>query len=305
MRAMPVKRSRPRVIVIVGPTASGKSALAVALAKRFGGEVVSADSRQVYRGLDIGTGKMTRREMRGVPHHLLDVADPRRARYSAADFVRDAGESLRAIAQKGKVPFVCGGTGFYIDVLLGRKPIPAVPPNLALRRKLEKKSAYSLLAELRRLDPRRAKEIDPENKRRIIRAIEVARALGRVPSERARIPYRVLWIGLAPSPDLLRRKIEKRLRERLRRGMIAEARRLRASGLSLARMRELGLEYRRLAEHLAGEISRANLERKLAADIRRYAKRQMTWWKRNEDILWFEDPRSPKIAREVKRFLAR
>ncbi|MEK7208495.1 MAG: tRNA (adenosine(37)-N6)-dimethylallyltransferase MiaA [Patescibacteria group bacterium] len=186
-------RKVTKILVIVGPTAVGKSALAVWLARmsfpngnsrgrarRFTGEIVSADSRQVYRGLDVGTGKLTKREMQKVFHHLLDVASPRR-QFSVALYVRKARRAIEGIARRGKLPIVAGGTGLYIDALLGSVSIPEAPPKPALRKRLAKKSATELFAMLRKLDPRRAKTIDRHNTRRLIRAIEIARVLGNVP----------------------------------------------------------------------------------------------------------------------------
>ena len=167
---------KPKILVVVGPTASGKTGLAIELAKRFNGEVISADSRQVYRGLDIGTAKTTKEEMDGVPHHLIDVADPKEV-YNASDFKQGAEAAIADIVARGKLPIVAGGTFFYVDILLGRVALPDVPPNEQLRKKLEEKSAAELYQELQAKDPRRAAEIDPQNKRRVIRALEIAREL--------------------------------------------------------------------------------------------------------------------------------
>ena len=163
---------KQQVLIIVGPTSSGKSALAVELARKFGGEVISADSRQVYRGLNIGTGKIAKREMRGVRHHLLDVASPKKY-FSADEFVRKGKVALSNILQNDKMPIIVGGTGFYIDALVGRIALPNVPPDKKLREKLEKKTAAQLFAMLKQRDPRRAKTIEPQHKRRLIRALEI------------------------------------------------------------------------------------------------------------------------------------
>src|SRR3989344_3022485 len=212
---MPKKQ---KVLLIVGPTSSGKSTLAVELAKRFNGEIISADSRQAYRGLDIGTGKITRKEMRGVVHHLLDVESPKKI-FAAQDFVEQAGEKAEEISSRGNIPIVCGGSGFYIDALVGRVPIPNVAHNPELRAKLDTQTLAELFSYLGRLDPRRASAIDKYNKRRIIRSIEIAQALGRSPLKHQRHKYDVLWIGLMWPPEELRTRINKRLRERLKQGM--------------------------------------------------------------------------------------
>ena len=212
----------PKVLAVVGPTATGKSDLAVVLAERFGGEIVSADSRQVYRGLDIGAGKVTKAEMRGIRHHLLDVALPHRARYTVEDFKRDGADAIEEILSRGKLPIICGGTGFYVDALVHDEQFPAVAPDKALRARLAKKSAKALLNELSRLDPRRARDMDPHNKVRIIRAIEIARALGSVPRIKRRERYDVLWIGLTLPRPKLREKIHARLMKRMRGGKLVD-----------------------------------------------------------------------------------
>lgn len=293
------------MLVIVGPTASGKSALAVRLAQRFGGEVISADSRQVYKGLTIGTGKITPREMEGVRHHLLDIASPKRT-FTAADFARTARRVLQGIAQRGKIPIIAGGSGFYIDVLLGRITLPNVPPNRALRNMLEKKSIATLFALLKKKDPHRAQSIEQHNKRRLIRALEIAEASPKASvMENEPQSFDVLWVGIKPNEAQLRINIEMRLRERLKKGMVAEARRLHASGLSYKRMRELGLEYRALADFLDGRISREILEHSLARNIKRYAKRQITYWKRNRAICWFTPRQERNIETAVRAWLKR
>lgn len=280
---------KKKVLVLVGPTSSGKSALAVNLARTFNGEVISADSRQVYKGLDIGTGKVTKREMKGVPHHLLDVVSPKKM-FTARDFVQRAARVIDDITARGKLPIVAGGTGFYIDALVGRIPLPNVDVNQKLRKQLEKKSVDELFSMLKKRDPRRAKTIDRYNKRRLVRALEIAYALGRVPRTAATPRYDALWIGIVPPPKVLEAKIRSRLLARMRRGMVAEATRLYRGGLSLKRMESFGLEYRALAEHLRGTLSRQAMIENLNRDIRRYAKRQLTYWKRNPEIRRFKSP---------------
>jgi len=171
------KKSKPKIIVIAGPTASGKTSFSVQLAKKFNGEVVSADSRQVYRKLDIGTEKVTKREMRGVPHHLMDVASPRRA-FSVTRYKQLAEKAVESILKRGKMPIIAGGTGLYIDSVVYDRTYPEVKPNIPLRKSLEKKTEQELYAMLKKLDSRRAKDVDPKNKRRLVRAIEIAKQLG-------------------------------------------------------------------------------------------------------------------------------
>ncbi len=295
---------RQKILVIVGPTASGKSALAVNLARKFNGEVISADSRQVYRGLDIGTGKITKREMKGIPHHLLDEVKPHRV-FTAHDFVERARRAIARIGYRNKLPLIIGGTGFYIDVLVGRIALPNVPANPKLRAKLEKKSAAQLFALLKKRDPRRAKTIEPHNSRRLIRALEIAAALGKSPAT-ARpglAVYDLLWIGIAPPMEQLGRNITIRLFARIKDGMVTEAKRLHRQGLSYQRMEELGLEYRSLARFLQGKITRTEMLDELNRDIRRYAKKQLAYWKRNKEIQWFKPTQQAAISRIVKKWL--
>ncbi len=297
---MPKKQ---KVLIIVGPTSSGKSALAVGLAKKFGGEVISADSRQVYRGLNKGSGKITKREMKGVPHHLLDVASPKK-RFSVHDYLLHSSSTVVDIKCRGRLPIIAGGTGLYIDALVGRIMLPNVPPNAKLRAQLEKKSAKQLFAMLKKRDPRRAKTIEPHHKRRLIRALEIADALGSVPMMEIRPPsFDVLWIGIDPPMKELEKNISIRLFARIKQGMVAEAKRLHAAGLSYKRMEELGLEYRSLARHLLGTITRAQMIEELNRAIRKYAKRQIAYWKRNKDIQWSKDAGAVQISKTVRNWL--
>ncbi len=284
--AYPSAMVRKKVIVIVGPTASGKSSLAVKMALKIGGEVISADSRQVYKGLDIGTGKITHKEMRGVPHHLLDVASPKTI-FTAHDFIEQGRVTIDDILKRGKVPIICGGTGFYIDALLGRVELPNVPPNFKLRAQLEKKSAPQLFAILQKLDKRRAKYIDKNNPVRLVRAIEIAKKLGKVPPlTKDRPLYNVTWIGINPGDKILRSKIRNRLLARMKSGMVREAKNLHERGLSYKRMFQLGLEYRYLALLLQKKISKKEMLQQLENGIWDYSRRQLRYWKRNLDIRW-------------------
>lgn len=280
-----MSRHKQKLIVIVGPTASGKSELAVQLAKKFNGEIISADSRQVYRGLDIGTGKITTKEMQEIPHHLLDIANPKE-NFNVAHFKKQAEKAIRAITERRKIPILVGGTGFWIDAVVYDVVFPQVPPNPLLRRKLEKKTTQELLKMLKRLDQKRATTIDPQNPRRLIRAIEIARAIGKIPSIIKKSPYQALWIGIDPGPEALRKKIKTRLAARIKNGMISEARHLHKQGLSWKRFDELGLEYRSLARFLQKKITRQQFFKELYTAITHYAKRQRTWFKRNRSIHW-------------------
>jgi tRNA dimethylallyltransferase len=294
---------KPKIIIVSGPTASGKSDLAVQIAKKYKGEIISADSRQVYKDLNIGTGKITKKEMFGIKHHLLDIENPKN-KFTAENF-RELGEkAIEKIIEDKKIPIICGGTGFYIEALISRENFPNVRPNEKLRKELEKKSLDELLKILETLDKRRFENIDKQNKRRIIRAIEIAKVLGKVPETNLDdSKYEALWIGTTWPDEILKERIHTRLLKRLKMGMLNEAKKLHTKGLSWKRMEELGLEYRYMARHLQGEISKEEMISELEKEIWHYAKRQMTWFKRNQKINWFKPTEIKKINDLVKKFL--
>lgn len=301
-----------KILVILGPTATGKSALAVKLAKKLartgwggfnGAEIISADSRQVYKGLNLGTGKIMKKEMKGVKHYLLDVVLPRKV-FTVSEYQKLANGAIEEIISKGKLPIICGGTGLYIDSLINEVSFPEVPPNLKLRKQLEKKTVVELFEQLQKLDRRRAEEIDKNNPRRLIRAIEIVKALGKVPEIKSKESrYNVLKIGLNLPAEKLKKRISIRLFARIRDGMISEAKKLHRQGLSWKRMEDLGLEYRYQARYLKGEISKEEMIKQLESAIWHYAKRQMTWFKKDKDIKWFEPREFSKILRLASRFL--
>ena len=293
---------KPKLIVIVGQTATGKSALAIDLAKKFQGEIVSADSRQVYRGLDIGTGKISRREMQGVPHHLLDVANPKKV-FTIHDYMVLAEQAIADILKRKHVPCIVGGTGFYVEAIVDGTIFPSVKPNHALRKRLGQESLEKLWKRLCELDPDRAKTIDPHNKRRLIRAIEIAETLGTVPRVKKVKKYDPLFIGLIEKN--LPEKIKSRLKKRLAQGLIREMKRLHTSGLSYRRMDALGLEYRFGARYLQKKLTYKEFVENLERAIVKYAKRQKTWFTRDKRIHWF-DPTCDKkrIMALVQEFLA-
>lgn len=298
-----INMSISKVAVILGPTASGKSDLAVEIALKFNGEIVSADSRQIYRSLNIGTGKITVDEMHGILHHLLDVADPRE-QYSVARFKRDAEKKIDDILSREKFPILCGGTGFYIQAIIDNIPPPEIEPNETLRKELAVKTSGELFTMLQKMDPGRAATIDSKNPRQLVRAIEIAQSLGKVPKiSAAPKKYDVLQIGIRTDKETLHARIVARLEKRLETGMIEEATKLHQSGLSFERMDELGLEYRYLAIYLQGKITLENMKKELSAKIRQYAKRQMTWFKRDTRIRWFTLEEKEKIFTKIELFL--
>ncbi len=294
-----------KLIVILGPTASGKSALGVRLARKFKGIVISADSRQVYRGLDIGTAKITKREMRGVPHYLLSVASPQ-GQYSVSRYVRDVQRLLKRIPASTPV-FVVGGSPFYIKALTEPISFSAVKPDLDLRRRLDAKSTNQLINLLTKLDPTRAKIIDRANRRRLIRAIEIAlsqsppytrRGAGVVKKTE---DMRTIKLGLRVPRTKLYRKIDQRVDARIRQGMIREVRRLHAQGVSWKRLDAFGLEYRWIAKFLRGQLERAEMIARLKGDIHAFVRRQETWWRKEPDIIWLRTPAD--ATQYVKKFL--
>ena len=273
------------ILCIVGPTASGKSSRAVAEARTRGGEVISVDSRQVYRGLDIGTEKISTVEMQGVPHHLIDICSPKE-RYSAGDFVQDARRLIQEITSRGKVPILAGGTHFYFNALFQGLP-EGVNPNPEFRETLEKFSNEELYARISTVDPRRAQDLDPQNRRRLIRALEIIASSGIVPARQVLNgnhlkQYDVEWIVIDPSRELLVERINTRLKNALAHGLVEEVRRVREE-VGDARLNELGLEYKIIGEFLRGERTEASLLPTLSAKLWQYARRQKAWLRKLHD----------------------
>ena len=294
------KINLPKIMVIVGPTASGKSDLAIRLAQKFSGEIISADSRQVYRGLNIGTGKVSKKEQRLVPHHLLDVANPKQT-FSVAQYQKLAHKAIKDILNRGKLPIIVGGTGQYIDTVVYDMALPEVPPDYKLRAKLEKQTPEQLFKRLQKLDPERAKNIDRQNPRRLIRALEIIVTTGKpVGTIKLKSPYDVLWLGLNPKD--VEKRITTRLAKRFKQGMISEVKKLRANGVSWQRLHDLGLEYRWVGEFLQNNISKSEMLQSLEQAIRQYSKRQMTWFKRNHHIHWLKNP--AEATRLCRAFLS-
>lgn len=290
------KIKKPKIIVIVGPTASGKSDLGVEIALRLaqgkpkiGGEIISADSRQVYRGMDIGTGKITKKEMKGVPHHLLDVASPKRD-FNVSNFKKLAERKTKEIVARGNMPIIVGGTGFWIDALVYDFNLPEIKPDKKLRAKLEKMPVEKLFEKLKELDLKRAKTIDSKNPRRLIRALEVVLLSKKpMPKLKRELKYDVLFIGIKKDKKELEKKIHKRLIRRLDNGMIEEVKKLRESGVLWKRLDNFGLEYRYISYYLRGLLSYDEMVARLFSAIKKYAKRQMTWFRKNKEIRWVKN----------------
>jgi len=281
-----MKNKLQKLIVILGPTASGKSELAIRLAKNFRGEIISADSRQVYKEMDIGTAKPTTKERQGIPHHLLDVASPKR-RFTVVQYRKLALKAINKILKKVHVPILCGGTGFYIQAVVDGIVIPEVKPNWKLRKKLEKKSVEELYKILKKLYPQRAKTIERKNPRRLIRAIEICLKIGKVPSLKFNpLPYPVLMIGIKRPKKELKKRIKKRFFDWLKRGLILEVMKLRKMGISFKRIEDFGIHYRIIAQYLQNKIGDKEMIENSIKEIQNYAKRQMTWFQKDKRIHW-------------------
>ncbi len=284
------------LIAIVGPTATGKSALALALAQRFGGEIVNADSRQVYRYMDIGTGKPTSEERSLVPHHVVDVVDPDED-FNVALYLQQAEAAIRNIHGRGKLPILAGGTGHYVWALLEGLRIPQVPPDPELRASLDLKAEEEggqekLLAELTELDPVAATRLDPRNIRRVIRAIEVSRAVGRPFSEvgtREPPPYKTLVLGLTAPRELLYERIDARVDAMVQQGWADEVEGLLARGYTPGMSSFLSLGYRDMAGYVRGELDLPAAVQRTKTQTHAFARRQYAWFKPTDPrILWFD-----------------
>ncbi|MHB1293381.1 MAG: tRNA (adenosine(37)-N6)-dimethylallyltransferase MiaA [Anaerolineae bacterium] len=310
----PVGRRRPpRVLVIVGPTAVGKTALSLHLANTFGGEIISADSRQIYRGMDIGTAKATPEERARVPHHLLDVVEPDEE-LTLAHFQELAGRAIEDVWGRGKLPLVVGGTGLYVRALTEGWTVPEVPPNPELRARLEERAAregaqalHNLLATV---DPEAAERIDARNVRRVIRALEVHHETGTPISalQRKEPPdYRLLYLGLTLPREALYARIDRRIDAMMATGLEDEVRRLLGRGYGLELPSMSGLGYRQLAAYMQGEISRDEAVALIKRDTRRFVRQQYNWFRLSDPRMhWFDAEKRDDAAIEglVRTFLA-
>ena len=285
-----------RLIAIVGTNASGKSGLGVTLAGNFGGEIVSADSRQVYRGLDLGSGKITPDEMQGVPHHLIDVCAPGTF-FTMADFQRMAYAAIDDIAARGKVPFLVGGTGLYVDAVCDGYVLSNIAPDLDYRRKLEELSTQRLFELLQEAEP--DTQIDPQNRNRVMRRLEKLHD-GDTAGDRHQPRYEVLKLGVTWDRPTLCKRIDERLERRVKEGMIEEVQGLLDNGVSTDFLDRLGLEYRYISRYLLGVGgTREEMLEELSRAIKRFAKRQMTWFRRDAGIHWLNMRGEPEMEAEI------
>ena len=292
----------PKLIVVLGTNASGKSGLGVRLAERYGGEIVSADSRQVFRGLDLGSGKITPEEMRGVPHHLIDVCEPGDF-FSMHDFQCLAYAAIDGIIARGRPPFLVGGTGLYVASVTEGYVMSDNPPDLEYRDYLETFETPELYRMLLQAVP--DTDVEPKNRNRVMRLLEKLHVGDdHVPHSQPR--YDCLKLGVTWDRETLKRRIDERLERRLDAGMIEEVKGLMDAGVSLEFLMKLGLEYRFIAQYLTGEIPRReDMVEQLGNAIKKFAKRQMTWFRRDPDILWLDMTADPvaQAVEAIDRFI--
>jgi tRNA dimethylallyltransferase len=294
-------KSLPKILVIVGPTASGKTALAVELAKKFGGEIVSADSRLLYRGMDIGTAKPTARERGGIRHHLIDVVRPDKT-LTLSDYKKKALRAIGGILKRGRLPVLIGGTGLYVRAIVDNFEIPEVPPDPRFRLRAQKLAPEAILRQLKKRDPEYAGRIGT-NLRYAIRALEVMRATGKTMTDlqkQGEPLFDALQIGLSLPKDVLIGRIARRVSRMKRAGLAAEVKKLAKRYVwDLPAMSGIG--YRELRAHAEGHGSLKQALEEVSTHTRQYAKRQMTWFKRDKRIVWLSAGKGAKKA--VKNWL--
>jgi tRNA dimethylallyltransferase len=291
-----------KLVCVVGTNASGKSALGVELALRYNGEIISADSRQVFRGLDLGSGKITSAEMKGVPHHLIDVREPN-GFFSMADFQKLSYEAIEGIRARGKLPLIVGGTGLYVASVVEGYELSGPAPDLAYRAELETYDTEALSRML--LEKMPDAEVEPRNRNRVMRLLERLKS-GDALEPRKNPRYDALQLGVSwPRAEICAR-IDERLERRMREGMLDEVRALLLNGATPDFLKKLGLEYRYLAEYLTGEIAtEAEMLDELSRAIKRFAKRQMTWFRKDKSIVWLDMQNDPlaQACLAVEEFL--
>jgi tRNA dimethylallyltransferase len=304
---------KPVVVAVLGPTATGKSALAMAIAERHAGEIINCDSTAIFRGFDIGTDKIAVADRRGIPHHLIDIADPT-ADYTAAQYARDAAAAIRDIHARQRLPILAGGTGFYFRALT-RGLFPGPGRDAALRRRLEsiaeRRDVTFLHRLLRKVDPASALRIQPRDLKRLVRALEVFFLTGRpltahFADTQSLIPdIDVLAIGLRLPAEQIAERVTRRVDEQFARGLLDEIRALLARGVPETARPFGGLVYRQAMEHLRGVRDEAATRALIAQENRRYARRQLIWFRKEPNLSWFDGPgESPTTIDSVERLVA-
>jgi tRNA dimethylallyltransferase len=298
-----------KLLVIVGVTSAGKSDVAIKLAKKYNGEIISADSRQVYCNLDLGTGKVEKDKnckdsflSEGVVHYGLDIIDVKK-QYSVSEFKNYCNKKIKEIWKKNKLPIICGGSPLYVISVLEGWEFPKTKPNLKLRKELEEKTTEELYLTLLKYDKERSKNIDSKNRRRLIRALEIVMKDNKIQKiVKKPIKADVLILGIKRDREEAKSLIWKRLNKRIKLGMIDEVKNLKENGVSSKRLDDLGLEYRYINMYLDKKISLKEMKEKLYTKICQFAKRQMTWFKKFENIIWVEN-NMKNINLKVKNWL--
>jgi tRNA dimethylallyltransferase len=304
-----VKRldSKQKLLVIIGPTAVGKTKLSIELAKRFNGEIISGDSMQIYRGMDIGTAKIKKNEMGGIPHHLLDIRDPEE-KFSVAEFQQLVRSKISEIAKKGKLPMIVGGTGLYIQSVLYDYQFSDAPADEGFRKELEEKvkerGSQILHQELVEIDPESASHIHPNNARRVIRALEIYHCTGKTMSEyqekqQPDLLYDTALVGLTMERELLYERINLRVEMMLEEGLLDEVKRLYQQNLRDCQSIQ-AIGYKEIYEYLDGLVTLEQAVDQLKQNSRRYAKRQFTWFKNKMDVKWFDMTDVMNFSKKIK-----
>lgn len=296
---------KPKVVVICGPTASGKTSLSIELAKRINGEIISSDSMQIYKNMDIGTAKPTVKEMQGINHYLLDFVEPNQ-RYSVAEFKNDAEKAIDEILAKGKTPIVVGGTGLYIDSLIYGIEYPSFELDEEYRKELEelvnKQGLEKLYEKAKKIDPQAMEKISPNDQKRILRVLEIYHATGKTKTEQekesrkngVKYDYKVFAINM--DREKLYERINKRVEIMIEKGLIAEVENLLKKYNKFPTAMQ-GLGYKEVVEYLQGKTTKEEMIEKIKQESRRYAKRQITWFKKNKQTIWIDglDPQEKNI----------
>ncbi len=303
------------LIVILGPTASGKTELGINLAKKFDGEIINADSRNIYKGMDIGTAKPkpttnsqqpTDYIVEGIRHHLIDILKPN-DNFSIAEYQKLANQKIEEIRKRDKIPFLVGGSSLYIDSVVYDYKIPKIPPDYKLRRKLENEPLEKLISRLLKLNPDTEDNVDLKNKRRVIRALEIfTKGVAKVGNlskgipKKLKLPGNILLLGIKTEREKLYKKINQRVDEMIKRGLIKEVSKiLKKYGKGAPALSGIG--YRQIVKHLEGEITKEEAIELIKRDSRRFAKRQLTWFRRDKNIKWVSSQRQAEIG--IKAFL--
>lgn len=299
--------NKPKVIVICGPTASGKTALSIELAKKVNGEIISSDSMQIYKDMDIGTAKPTEKEMQGIKHYLIDFVEPNQ-RYSVAEFKKDAENAIEEVLEKDKTPIVVGGTGLYVDSLIYGIEYPDIELDEKYREELEKRADKEglelLYNEAKKIDPQAIEKISKNDKKRILRILEIYKATGKNKTEQEKesrkngIKYDYKVFAINMDREILYDRINKRVDIMIENGLIEEVEKLLKKYTEFPTAMQ-GLGYKEVVEYLQGKITKEEMIEKIKRETRRYAKRQITWFKKNKQTIWIGPHDLQKILNEI------